>query len=140
MDFNRYAAPGQTSWRQIRTAVISIMSMGLTPRERRALEIIQAYMAEHDGVAPTLEYIGQQLEITRSGVHRLLGGLETRGAIRRLPRQARAIEIIRPANQFTLPLDLYHKVLKMCTRKDKSPSEYVEEAVLTLLDIDTMHD
>ena len=115
--------------------------MGLTPRERRALEIIQAYMAEHDGEAPTLQYIAEKLKLrARSGVFRILNGLETRGAIRRLPRQARAIEIIRPTNQFTLPLDLYHKVLKMCARKNKSPADYVEEAVMTLLDIDTMHD
>lgn len=117
------------------------MSMGLTPRERRALEIIQAYMDKHGGEAPTLQYIADRLKLrAKSNVFRILTELETRGAIRRLRYAPRAIEIIRPANQFTLPLDLYHKVLKMCARKDKSPSDYVEEAVETLLDIDTMHD
>lgn len=115
--------------------------MGLTPRERRALEIIQAYMVEHGGVAPSFSEIMEQMNLhSKSGIDRLLNALEERGHIKRLRNRARALEIIRPANQFTLPLDLYHKVLKMCARKDKSPADYVEEAVMTLLDIDTMHD
>ena len=54
-------------------------------------------MAEHD-VPPSFDEMRDALGLaSKSGIHRLVSGLEERGYIRRLANRARAIEIIRPA-------------------------------------------
>lgn len=68
--------------------------VGLTPRQKCALTFIRRYFAEH-GIAPSYEEIIRGLGLkSKSGAHRLIIGLETRGHIRRLPDRARAIEVI----------------------------------------------
>jgi repressor LexA len=69
----------------------------VTPRQKQVLDFIRAYNAEH-GVSPTLEEIGQHLNLgSLATVHKHLRGLEERGAIRRLPRQSRALEVVEHA-------------------------------------------
>jgi len=49
-----------------------------------------------DGVCPSFEEMRGALDLqSKSGVHRLIGALEERGYLRRLPNRARAIELIR---------------------------------------------
>ena len=49
-----------------------------------------------NGVSPSFEEMKEALGLkSKSGIHRLITGLEERGFIRRLPRRARAIEVIR---------------------------------------------
>lgn len=49
-----------------------------------------------DGVCPSFEEMRSALELqSKSGVHRLIGALEERGYLRRLPNRARAIELLR---------------------------------------------
>ncbi len=49
-----------------------------------------------DGVCPSFEEMREALALqSKSGVHRLIGALEERGYLRRLPNRARAIELIR---------------------------------------------
>lgn len=68
----------------------------VTPRQKQVLDYIRQYNEEH-GVSPTLEEIGQHLQLgSLATVHKHLRGLEERGAIRRLPRQSRALEIVEP--------------------------------------------
>lgn len=67
----------------------------LTPRQHEAWIFLAAYTREH-GYAPSFEEIGAALNLaSKSGVSRLVCGLEERGFIRRLPHRARAIEILR---------------------------------------------
>lgn len=67
----------------------------LTAAQSKALDYIRKYVAEHDGLAPTFGEIGIGVGLrSKSGVARLLRGLADRGAIRRLPFRARAIEIV----------------------------------------------
>jgi repressor LexA len=68
--------------------------IGLTPRQSRALAFIKTY-ASAKGYAPTFDEIAGGLGLSgRSGVHRIVAGLEARGAIRRISGRARAIEIV----------------------------------------------
>ncbi|OGT54439.1 MAG: hypothetical protein A3E01_03015 [Gammaproteobacteria bacterium RIFCSPHIGHO2_12_FULL_63_22] len=64
-----------------------------TRRENDLLEFIRARIAT-DGIAPSFIEMRQHLGLSSSGgVHRLLGGLEERGRIRRKKFRARCIEI-----------------------------------------------
>jgi hypothetical protein len=70
--------------------------VSLTKRQKELFNFINEYMRAHDGAAPSFnemfEYMGLA---SKGGIHRLLTGLQERGAIRRLPNRARAIEILR---------------------------------------------
>lgn len=77
--------------------------MSLTPREAELLFFLRERIEAH-GVAPSFDEMRVHLGLSaKSGVHRLLSGLEERGRIRRLPNRARAIEVIpeHPLASFT---------------------------------------
>ncbi len=71
----------------------------LTQRQHELLHFIHRYFNEH-GVPPSFEEMRDALKLrSKSGIHRLITGLEERGYIRRLPYRARALEVTRlPAN------------------------------------------
>lgn len=71
----------------------------LTQRQHQLLEFIHSYMTDH-GVPPSFEEMRGALRLkSKSGIHRLITGLEERGYIRRLAYRARALEVVRmPAN------------------------------------------
>lgn len=67
----------------------------LTQRQLQLLRYIQRSQALH-GVPPSFEEMRCALKLqSKSGIHRLISGLEERGYIRRLPHRARALEILR---------------------------------------------
>lgn len=69
-------------------------SFGVTPRQREALTFISAFIAQH-GYSPSTEEIRAALGLkSKSGVHRLVHGLEERGEIRLLPNRTRSIAIV----------------------------------------------
>lgn len=73
----------------------------LTHQQREVMLFVEAHHARTGGVSPTLAEIADHLkQRSRSNVERLLVGLERRGFIRRLPRAARAIEVLRPVSRF----------------------------------------
>jgi repressor LexA len=67
----------------------------LTSKQRELLLFInQRLMAT--GVSPSFDEMKDALRLrSKSGIHRLVGGLEERGFIRRLPHRARALEVIK---------------------------------------------
>lgn len=68
----------------------------LTQRQHQLLQYIHGYVAEQ-GVPPSFEEMRDALKLkSKSGIHRLITGLEERGFIRRLPYRARALELMRP--------------------------------------------
>ncbi|MCB1885467.1 MAG: transcriptional repressor LexA [Geminicoccaceae bacterium] len=68
----------------------------LTQRQLQLLQFIHAYQTEK-GVPPSFDEMRAALRLrSKSGIHRLISGLEERGYIRRLAYRARAIEILRP--------------------------------------------
>lgn len=69
--------------------------MSLTAQQLRALDIIRG--ANSHGTAPSYDELCKDLGIaSKNGVHRLVCALEERGAIRRMPGRARALEAIEP--------------------------------------------
>lgn len=67
----------------------------LTQRQHQLLKFIQDYLDQY-GVPPSFEEMRSALKLkSKSGIHRLITGLEERGYIRRLAYRARALEVIR---------------------------------------------
>lgn len=67
----------------------------LTQKQRDLLVFIHKKMAQDD-VPPSFEEMKEALGLkSKSGIHRLISGLEERGYIERLPHRARALEIRR---------------------------------------------
>ena len=68
----------------------------LTRKQRELLSYLSDHMQQHD-VPPSFDEMRDALGLaSKSGVHRLVSGLEERGYIRRLANRARAIEILKP--------------------------------------------
>lgn len=70
------------------------MTMGHTQRQGELLAFISGYIAEH-GVAPSCDEMKDAMGLaSKSGVNRMLNGLEERGLIRRVHFRARALEVV----------------------------------------------
>ena len=68
----------------------------LTQRQLQLLKFIQNYSRDH-GVSPSFDEMRAALKLqSKSGIHRLISGLEERGYIRRLAYRARALEVVKP--------------------------------------------
>jgi SOS-response transcriptional repressor LexA len=69
--------------------------MMLTRKQKELLELIDDRI-KVEGIPPSLEEMAAAIKLSsKSGVHRLLTGLEERGYIRRIHNRARAIEVLR---------------------------------------------
>ena len=67
----------------------------LTRKQYELLMYIDRHLRSH-GVSPSFDEMKDALDLkSKSGIHRLITGLEERGFIRRLPHRARALEILR---------------------------------------------
>ena len=67
----------------------------LTVKQKQLLNILITHLDNHD-VSPSFDEMCKQMQLkSKSGIHRLLLGLEERGYIRRLPHRARAIEVLK---------------------------------------------
>jgi repressor LexA len=72
----------------------------LTRKQNELLQYINRHLSEH-GVSPSFDEMKVALGLkSKSGIHRLITGLEERSFIRRLAHKARALEVLR------LPEDL----------------------------------
>lgn len=78
----------------------------LTKRQRQIYDFLRDYLEQH-GYSPTLEEIAEHFQMASlNGVYKHLTALEDRGFIRRLPNQARSIQIRgeEPPRSVSLPL------------------------------------
>ena len=67
----------------------------LTRKQQELLLFINQRLSQ-GGVSPSFEEMKEALDLkSKSGIHRLISGLEERGFIRRLPHRARALEVVR---------------------------------------------
>ncbi len=88
----------------------------LTRKQKELLLLIRDRMAV-DGVPPSFDEMKDALGLkSKSGIHRLITGLEERGFIKRLPHRARALEITR------MPEGMEAKAAKSPARKSRMPS------------------
>ena len=68
----------------------------LTRKQSELMTYLNDHMQQHD-VPPSFDEMRDALGLaSKSGVHRLVSGLEERGYIRRLANRARAIEVLKP--------------------------------------------
>jgi len=67
----------------------------LTRKQHELLLFIHRHL-QKNGVSPSFDEMKDALALkSKSGIHRLITGLEERGFIRRLPHRARAVEVMR---------------------------------------------
>lgn len=67
----------------------------LTRKQHELLIYVNEYL-KNNGISPSFEEMKEALDLkSKSGIHRLITGLEERGFIRRLPHRARALEVVR---------------------------------------------
>ncbi len=70
----------------------------LTKKQKELLDYLTTHAEKHE-VPPSFDEMRDALGLaSKSGIHRLVSGLEERGYIRRLANRARAIEILKPVN------------------------------------------
>lgn len=100
----------------------------LTRKQKELLFLIRDRVAS-DGVPPSFDEMKSALGLrSKSGIHRLITGLEERGFIRRLPHRARALEILR------LPENVEAQATKV-VRKLKEATKATVEAAQDLLSL-----
>ncbi|SCA55042.1 LexA repressor [Candidatus Terasakiella magnetica] len=90
------------------------------------------------GVSPSYDEMKEALDLkSKSGIHRLITGLEERGFIRRLPHRARAVEVLRvPENQDQLNAPLRSDSSKITDFNEmKNQVGGVEAAIGTNTDV-----
>lgn len=77
----------------------------LTKKQRELLLFINQRLAA-TGVSPSFDEMKDALNLkSKSGIHRLVSGLEERGFIRRLPHRARALEVVRLPEESAAPAE-----------------------------------
>lgn len=76
----------------------SSAQFSLTSKQRELLDFIRQFGVDNDGLSPSYAEMAEAVEVaSKSGINRLINGLEERGAIRRLPGRTRAISIVEHA-------------------------------------------
>src|ERR1700679_796591 len=96
----------------------------LTRKQKELLLLIRDRLAA-DGVPPSFDEMKDALGLkSKSGIHRLITGLEERGFIKRLAHRARALEIIR------LPEGMEAKTGGKSTRKTRLPANMPDMAAI----------
>ena len=72
----------------------------LTIKQRELLDYLSEYKDKHNH-SPSYDEIRIAMRLkSKSGIHRIVSALEERGFIKKLANRARAIEIIRPINEY----------------------------------------
>jgi len=75
----------------------------LTKKQHELLVFINQRLRA-TGVAPSFDEMKDALNLrSKSGIHRLISGLEERGFIRRLPHRARALEVVKLPEESAAP-------------------------------------
>ena len=75
----------------------------LTRKQHELLMFINQRLSA-TGVSPSFDEMKDALNLrSKSGIHRLISGLEERGFIRRLPHRARALEVIKLPEEVAIP-------------------------------------
>lgn len=76
----------------------------LTAKQRELLLFINQRLSA-TGVSPSFDEMKDALRLkSKSGIHRLVSGLEERGFIRRLPHRARALEVVKLPEESAAPV------------------------------------
>lgn len=75
----------------------------MTSKQKMLYDFITTFQRDNDGVSPSFIEMREALGLSsKSGIYRLLRGLEEQGFIRRLKHRARAIEVVKKVTSTTL--------------------------------------
>jgi repressor LexA len=75
----------------------------LTRKQNELLMFINKRLND-DGVSPSFDEMKEALHLkSKSGIHRLITGLEERGFLRRLPHRARALQVLKLPDAAAMP-------------------------------------
>ena len=75
----------------------------LTRKQNELLMFINKRLND-DGVSPSFDEMKEALRLkSKSGIHRLITGLEERGFLRRLPHRARALQVLKLPDAAAIP-------------------------------------
>lgn len=100
----------------------------LTRKQQELLNFIHSRLVS-DGISPSFDEMKDALKLkSKSGIHRLISGLEERGFIRRLAHRARALEIIRLPDTASLK-ESVSKVAQSARDVSEKVSKSVQQAV-----------
>lgn len=75
----------------------------MTPKQRELLTFIVEYQDDSGGISPSFQEMADALKLrSKSGVHKLLSGLEQRGCIVRQRTIARTIKVLQANDTVTV--------------------------------------
>ncbi|HAU28497.1 MAG TPA: repressor LexA [Rhodospirillaceae bacterium] len=96
----------------------------LTRKQHALLQFIHARLQD-SGISPSFDEMKDALGLkSKSGIHRLIGSLEERGFLKRLPHRARALEVIRMSEDVSpksVPASMPSGVLHISRGKSSKP-------------------
>ena len=78
-------------------------TINLTPKQLEVVRFIERYRRRR-GMSPTLREMAQHMNVSDVTIFEHLGALEQKGVIRRTPRRARSVEVVRWAEHPPLRL------------------------------------
>jgi repressor LexA len=94
----------------------------LTKKQHELLTFINQRLAA-TGIAPSFDEMKDALTLrSKSGIHRLITGLEERGFIRRLPHRARALEVVKLPEDSAAPTTAASNAIGPAERGRFSPT------------------
>lgn len=112
----------------------------LTSKQHALLMFIHERL-EATGVSPSFEEMKEALDLkSKSGVHRLIGALEERGFLRRLPNRARALEVTKmpeggSSRRLTDNEAVNNKVVSIAERRAAQPPRNIPVAANDVIEI-----
>lgn len=90
----------------------------MTPQQKQLLNFIVDYQRDSGGVSPSFEEMAEALVLkSKSGIHRLLSGLEQRGHIARRRMIARTIEVLNTGDTPVSLAELNHVVRRLAEQE-----------------------
>lgn len=103
-------------------------TFGLTTRARELLAVIREWRVLGHGTPTYAEMAAEVGLKSKGGVHRLIGQLEERGVVERLPGRHQSIRLVEPQT-ITLPEDVALSLRHAARAAGRSPEEHVAALV-----------
>ena len=104
------------------------MTAGITWRQGQLVDFVRSYIADHRGVAPTMDEMAAAIGLkSKSGIARMIGELESRGVVTHIGRAKRSISIVEPSPVSDPTVALAREAY--CQAADVKPMEVIAAAL-----------
>ena len=92
----------------------------MTKQQKKLFDFIQSRLSE-TGVCPSFDEMKDALDLkSKSGIHRIISGLEERGLVARLHHRARSVFIVDPDKSRTDMQRLIPETIQLCNSIEAS--------------------